>query len=425
MSELDADPSLLEEYNVVERKFRNLAQDIHLPQLDVQVYTKYFINKKTEQRLEHLKIVLDALDSHRSATLRILKLVHEREQIVADILTKANEFAQKKITTLEAQTSVLQLLYKHQQISLRVVEGIFTWREALARPYPFQVRGQNYLRKILADCTFIDQCHLRTVLPLRVAQFPLCSNISALKMFGDKKIGSAPTTGASTPTKAARNPRGVLAQPPPPADPKADAELSARLRAAESILFAEQKLQTRVMRELVGLANHKQFVMLLSLPSIVPNCSTGILITDPDLEAQLREWMAAALAKAEQDVATERQAVEQNEIPQQKAIDSDDDEDSMTPRDKKVAANHETKDSGDFTPQHPPAAHGGNESTLSSATASTTFSPNSTLASKNPHNDSYRSEPESPEKKVKAASAGKNLKSPDKEYDDEFDDADD
>jgi hypothetical protein len=69
------------------------------------------------------------------------------------------------------------------------------------------------------------------------------------------------------------------------------------------MLFAERRLQLRVMKELVALAENKQFVTLLSLPDIVPNGAKGILITDPKLDAQLKEWMHTALSRVENQLS--------------------------------------------------------------------------------------------------------------------------
>jgi hypothetical protein len=301
------DSKVAEEYRVAEKRFHLLAADVHLPQLDTQLFTKYFLKQKSPQRLESLKEIVEKLEAHKLATLRILKAIQERETIVQTILTTAEGFGSRKITTLEAQTTVLQQLYRHQQITLAIVEGIFAWRNTLTRPYPFQYKGRNYLRKILEDCQFLDSCQLKTILPLRVGQFPLCSNISALKMFGEKKAAGVAgddqkktTWGVTNPTKGApfKSPRKNT---PASQIPPNDADQSARLRAAESLLFAEHTLQVRVMRELLALANKRQFVTLLNTLDVVPNCATGILVSDPQWEAPLREWMQTALQRAEHD----------------------------------------------------------------------------------------------------------------------------
>ncbi|CUG93495.1 Hypothetical protein, putative [Bodo saltans] len=299
------DPRVAEEYRIAEKRFHALVSDVHLPQLDAQLFTKYFLKQKSPQRLDSLKDIVEKLESHKLATLRILKAIQERESIMQTILATADAFGRRNITTLDAQTSVLQQLYRHQQITLAIIEGVFAWRNGLTRPYPFQYKGRNYLRKIVEDCEFLDSCQLKTILPLRVAQFPLCSNISALKMFHDKKGKGDSIDGRSgklSPVRSpSKSPRKTQHRTPASQIPPNDVDQTARLRAAESLLFAEHGLQVRVMRELLALANKRQFVTLLSTPDIVPNCATGILVSDPNWEGPLREWMQTALQRAEHD----------------------------------------------------------------------------------------------------------------------------
>jgi hypothetical protein len=311
MSSADAsdqllDPRVAEEYRIAEKRFYGLVSDVHLPQLDAQLFTKYFLKQKSPQRLDSLKDIVEKLEAHKLATLRILKAIQERESIMQSILATADAFGRRNITTLDAQTTVLQQLYRHQQITLSIIEGIFAWRNGLTRPYPFQYKGRNYLRKIVEDCEFLDSCQLKTILPLRVAQFPLCSNISALKMFHDKKGKGGDAidgrSGKLSPVRSpGKSPRKSQQRTPASQLPPNDADQTARLRAAESLLFAEHGLQVRVMRELLALANKRQFVTLLSTPDIVPNCATGILVSDPNWEGPLREWMQTALQRAEHD----------------------------------------------------------------------------------------------------------------------------
>ena len=285
----DAEEKLLEKYALLERKLDSLVRDVHLPFLDVELYKKYFLSIKSHQRAEHLELVVEALGSHRLSTLRILKLCQEREDIMSKILKIADEFASKRLTTLDAQTQVLQQLYLHQQTTLKIVEGVFAWREQLTRPYPFQFKGQDYFLKILADCDFIDSCNLRSVLPLRIAEFPLCSNVASLRMFAPKAArAAAPPAAAAGPKRS--NPIDVQKQ-------NMD---SARLRSAESMLFAEKKLQQKVVRELQSLASQSKFVTLLSLPRIIPNCATGIPITNDDWIHQLRDAIDEAVQRVDE-----------------------------------------------------------------------------------------------------------------------------
>lgn len=268
-------PQLAQAYSVAERKFDSLVKDVHLSFLEVALYHKYFIEQKTEERLRCLNEVVQALHSHRLATLKLLKLIHEREEYVAQLLKKAESFAAGKLTTLEVQTIALQLLHAHQSVTLQIVEGILAWREPLTRPYAFQWKDHNYITKILQDCVFIDKCQLRTILPLRVSQFPLCSNISSLSLFS--------TNDASKSFKP--NPHASSTSP----------ERTTRLRAAEKIMFAEQQLQERVLKELKAISDSGCFVPLLNLPHVVPKCNTGVSISRQHWTNQLRQAVDGAL----------------------------------------------------------------------------------------------------------------------------------
>ena len=263
-------------YSAAERKFRGLVADVHLPFLEVTLYEKYFIDVKTDERLRCLEEVCDALNEHRVQTLRLLKLIHEREAVLAKIAKAADDFANQRITALEVQTTVLQLLYEHQTATLQIVEGILSWREGLTRPYAFQWQGMNYISKIKKDCKKLDESTLRKVLPLRVTQFPLCSNITSLSLFaqgGGKQSAKGQTQSAS-------------------------AERTNRLRAAEAIIFEEENLQAKVLRELSAIADTGRFVPLLRLPHLVPDCSNGIPITRTEWDKQLKSVMADAAEHA-------------------------------------------------------------------------------------------------------------------------------
>ena len=254
-----------EQYTMLERKFDTLASDVHLPFLEVSLYRKYFVEVKTEDKLQGFAEVCNALSDHRMGTLKLLKLIHEREGVMEKITEKADEFSKGKLTTLEVQTTVLQLLHAHQTVTLQFVECLKTWRENLTRPYPFQWRGKNYISKINDDCAFLDQSSLRTVLPLRVTQFPLCSNITSLNLFASE---GKEDTGTG--------------------------DRVARLRAAETIVFEEDNIQRKLLGELQGVAAEGRFVPLLLLPHLIPQCQSGIRISRADWDQQLKSALNAA-----------------------------------------------------------------------------------------------------------------------------------
>jgi hypothetical protein len=273
-ADADYDAARLEElYAAAERKFAALAGDVHLPFLEVKLYRKYFIQVKTEHRLDNLGELNALMQRHRLQTLRVLKLVHEREQVMARITAKALDFAEQRVSTLDVQTQVLQLLHAHQQVTLKIVEGVTLWREALTRPYPFHWNGGNYLAKVLDDCAYLDECELRTILPLRVEQFPLCSNIASLGLFGSASGGAG--------AKAAKAARGGKAA--------GEAAEAKRLRDAEGTLFAEPELQAKLMRELEAVSASGYFVPLLNMQRVIPNCFSGIRVSNKEWNAQLSE----------------------------------------------------------------------------------------------------------------------------------------
>jgi hypothetical protein len=277
----NATEQLAAKVQALTRKFDNLATDTHLPFLELRLYRKYYIQTQSEQRLKDLQVVLDAMARHRRQTLAVLKAVHEREGIMKEIKTKADEFGARKTATLDVQTQVLQLLHAHQQASLRVIEGVLEWRSGLTRPYPFHWNNGNYLQKMLDDCAYLDACNLRTVLPMRLTLYPLCSNISSLSLFAPGAAASAARDG---------NPKAAAAQMSTTYDDRKKAEaMQARLREAEKALFDEEGLQVKVMRDLTAVSRAGYFVPLLNLQSIIPSCATGIRLSNEAWMKQLSE----------------------------------------------------------------------------------------------------------------------------------------
>ena len=270
-------PSIQREYSMQERRFESLARDVRLPSLDQMLFQRYFLQNRSQPRLELLKRVNEALETHRLQTIRVLKYIYEREQIMNRIRETAAEYSRGRLKELEVQTQALHLFSLHQEVTLRIVEAIVSWREALARPYAFQYRNKNFFTCVLEDCEWVDGCSFRDALPLHLARHPLCSNISSLSLFA-----------SGTPTKAP--PSSSAAQSPPRAS---------RLRVAEELILREGELQQRLMRELNAVAASNSFVMLLNLPDIVPNCASGVPITDANWVEKNREMLRAAQIAAE------------------------------------------------------------------------------------------------------------------------------
>jgi len=273
------DRALQMRYAALEKKFDAFAVDVHLPFLDAALYKKYFVAKQSEQRADHFQQIIEAVHTHRVLTLHILRSCHEREELVRQLHQCARDFSAKKLSTLEAQTQSLRLLWSHRQITLNVVEGIQKWRRRLTRPFPFQFQNKNYLLKVLEDCDAIDSGGLKLVLPLRIAQYPLCSNVASLQLFSPDNQAKAAGEGSAA----------VAAKSQPDAP--------ARLRAAESVLFEERSLQQRILGELASLARDGKFVTVLNTPNIVPNCSTGIPVSNVQWQRALQTAVEESLTK--------------------------------------------------------------------------------------------------------------------------------
>eukprot|EP00743_Colponemidia_sp_Colp-15_P023584 GILK01033036.1.p1 GENE.GILK01033036.1~~GILK01033036.1.p1 ORF type:complete len:277 (+),score=14.99 GILK01033036.1:102-833(+) len=240
------------------------------------------------------------------------------------------------MTTLQLQTAMLRCLYHHQQLSLGVVEGVKQWREGLTRPYPFTFKGANCLVSILVDCERIDGAHLSSVLPLQLRKYPLCSNVSSISLFSEEldtqggnssklpKAGASPAS-PSTPTKLSYtgsipipgNKRGTSptkgSQPSTPRGSKksksqhqqqqSPLSLVERLQVAEAALTEEPALQIEVASELAAISDAGRFVPLLRIPTIVPDCLNGIVVSDREWEQQMRGVVADLKERAKREAA--------------------------------------------------------------------------------------------------------------------------
>lgn len=331
---LPLDEDLLREYDAAERKFNALVADLKLPFLEVKLYQKYFVQTKTPERLAVLREVNALMIENRLQTLRLLKLIQERETVVSAVFNKAMEFSANRVTTLEVQTQVLQLQYKHQQVTLKIVEGIVAWRELLTHPYSFQWKGLDYLLKIADDCREIDGSSLRTVLPLRVSQFPLCSNITSISLFAEGAKGSSGSKKAAPDAAHSQQQQGT------------SPEMTRRLRAAEAIIFDERGVQERLLRHLQSVANTGSFVPLLNLQNFIPNCTSGIHVSKKEWDEQNRGAMERAVRTLQEDSQRRADRVANNSSQHRSkpatassgGADSADDEGDSAPRARGAAA---------------------------------------------------------------------------------------
>ena len=289
------DASQVEEYLHLEHIFDTVSSDVHLPFLEVQLYKKYFVCRETiqnQQKFLHFKEIVETLVKHKAQTVTLLSLCRDRDRIVAGIQERANSYANNRLTTLEVQSQVLQLLHDHQDVTWRLVEGVVHWRELLSRPYPFQVKGINCFFNILEDCKKMD-AELHAVLPLRLSQFPLSSNVSALGLFhtNDVQFQERSKTaykrlekddGAQ---KEKRRVDAAILHKVISGESKSN-DRRQRLRAAERTLFSEGAVQNKLVRELHSIAQSGRFVTILNIHQMIPNCGTGVPIANKEWNDQ-------------------------------------------------------------------------------------------------------------------------------------------
>jgi len=274
----EAQRVLKQQYDAAHSAFQRLSRETRLSFLERELYLRFFISRRDQKHLEGTLTIVNALAEHKRRTLRLLKLVYEREFAQSALKVLCYDYAAGQLSTLEVQTRVLQLLYALQQATLKVVEGIADWRQPLTRPYPFMWKGMNYMSKIIADSQFLDSCELSRVLPLQMSQHPLCSNLSSLSLFsGGTKAGSV-----TFPIK-----KKYLGNTPP--------EMQARLQRAEAAVYDEQAQQESLLRELTAISASGAFVPLLNVHTIIPNCIAGVKLTNKDWDARYARAVAAAM----------------------------------------------------------------------------------------------------------------------------------
>lgn len=270
--------------------FMRLAQDTKLPFLEVQLIRKYFLERRDTRSVRTIHRIINVMEEHRRQTLRILGMCQARDVLVEDIMKLIGTFKSRAITTLEFQTAALKALYTHRQMTLAIVEDVFAWREALTRPFPFTYKGTNYFTKIIADCERIEGAGIEQVLPLRLSDFPLCSNVQAISLFGDGSAAAA-AGGAGKDSIS------------PERKKKKEKAMQDRLRTAEVILLNEPTMQQRIFAELKEVADEGRFVTLLNIPAIIPECATGIPVSNKHWDALMKDSIARAQEKAEADAA--------------------------------------------------------------------------------------------------------------------------
>eukprot|EP01063_Lacrimia_lanifica_P022543 TRINITY_DN30097_c0_g1_i1.p1 TRINITY_DN30097_c0_g1~~TRINITY_DN30097_c0_g1_i1.p1 ORF type:complete len:344 (+),score=134.26 TRINITY_DN30097_c0_g1_i1:84-1034(+) len=283
---MDDEAELQASYAVAERVVGSVSKELRIPFLEVKLYQKFFLSMRDQKHLQATLLIVNTLLDHKRQTLKVLTLIKEREEVLAQLKNLAYKYASEQVSTLEAQSVVFQLLYGLQQSSLRVVEGILDWRKALTRPYGFVWHGQNYILKMIHDSQFLDASELSKVLPLQLSTHPLCSNLASLSLFGGGVAAKGRPGSAAYPLKKKYVANGV--------------EDVARIQRAETAIYEEHGLQRRVLQELTHLSNDSAFITVLNLSAIIPNCGTGVKLTKKSWQTRYADSLRAALAKLDE-----------------------------------------------------------------------------------------------------------------------------
>ena len=259
---------LEQQYSIATNLITKLGKDLHFPFLEIKLYQRFFLNARDSEHLQATLFISNSMLEHKRLTLQTLSHISEREEVLQAIKQLAYRYSCKGVSTLDIQSQAFQLLFCLQQTTLRVIESVVAWRAGLTRPYPFMWKGQDYLLKVIADSQFIDICELSKVMPLQLTAHPLCSNLSSLALFGGGvKAGSGSARDSSVyPLR-----KKYL---------KETTDDSVRIQAAETVVYEEVGLQKNLMKELTRISASGAFLPLLDLSSIIPNCATGVRLTN-------------------------------------------------------------------------------------------------------------------------------------------------
>eukprot|EP01064_Diplonema_japonicum_P002998 TRINITY_DN11970_c0_g1_i1.p1 TRINITY_DN11970_c0_g1~~TRINITY_DN11970_c0_g1_i1.p1 ORF type:complete len:303 (+),score=99.24 TRINITY_DN11970_c0_g1_i1:733-1641(+) len=262
--------SIERQFDIAEKTINKLSKELHLPFLEIKLYKRFFVDLRDKEHLNATLLIMNTMLEHKRSTLLVLEAIEEREKVLQEFKELAYAYSRNNVSSVDVQAQAFQLLYSLRQATLKVVELIVVWRERLTRPYPFIWNGINYMLRILGDCQFIDSSELSKVLPLQLTTHPLCSNLSSLSLFGG---------AANFPLKK-KYTTGSEEQP--------------RLQRVETALYEEHGMQTRLLRELSAMATGGAFIPLLNLTSLIPNCSTGVQLTNKSWDQRYNQSLRKA-----------------------------------------------------------------------------------------------------------------------------------
>ena len=268
-----------EQYAAINKTVTKVAKDLCLPFLEIKLYRKFFLDAGDKEHLQGSLMVVNYMLDHKRLTLKVLESINEREEVLAKIKQLAFKYTTKTISTLDVQAQAFQLLYALQQATLHTIETIVQWRGTLTRPYPFIWKGVNYMLRVIGDCQFIDSCELSKVLPLQLTTHPLCSNLASLPLLGGGGGVKGRPGSASFPMKK-RYAHGP--------------EEQARIQRVETAIYEEHGMQKRLLRELSAISAGGSFLPLLNLSSIIPNCTTGVKLTNKVWDTRFHSAISSA-----------------------------------------------------------------------------------------------------------------------------------
>eukprot|EP01065_Artemidia_motanka_P034920 TRINITY_DN42903_c0_g1_i1.p1 TRINITY_DN42903_c0_g1~~TRINITY_DN42903_c0_g1_i1.p1 ORF type:complete len:363 (+),score=97.95 TRINITY_DN42903_c0_g1_i1:59-1090(+) len=266
----DGDGLLLRKHSIVAARFEASLSELRIPTLDRMLYRRYLIERKSHDTLQQLVALTRTLSEHRHRTLDVLAAIREREAVLERLGRYVATVRSTAAESVEVRLAVSKRLYSLQQATLRTVDAVRHWRGLLTRPHAFVFRGQNYLLKVLRDNRVLAESALHAVIPVRIAEYGLCSDLPSLALFRE-------TDGARSTPSSPRH--------------------QGRLRRAEAYLAAEFETQLALVRELIGLCVSGFFVPLLSTP-VVPRCGEGVRMNNAVWEQRL----AKALRRTYEDL---------------------------------------------------------------------------------------------------------------------------
>jgi hypothetical protein len=170
-----------------------LWEELKIPEYERIFFRKINFNIKiiTIEFLTMLGNEIQNLRNHRKTTLRTLKNIEKRENIISKLNSFFNNFNNDESKKLFLKKNFEELILRYKLSSLDVVESILNWRNDQNSPKSFIWRNKDYLIKMRNDIDFIfENPNLLNLLDEyfeRIKQNPLI--ISKIK-----KIEDSPNT---------------------------------------------------------------------------------------------------------------------------------------------------------------------------------------------------------------------------------------